>query len=591
LDLSEVIDMTLGFFAMTLSARLFGCMQNSESIQSTLKNMSLRDKVGQCFVIGFTGSVITPTIKERISEIRPAGIRMGMNFRIKSAYYDPYSTGDKYAHRALREPSGTIKDFLPSFPPPQVTEAEYAAFSNQLKSFALENPSKIPLHFTFDMEGDMSADFPRGSTRFFPSSMGLAKTNDTKLAENVGWATGAQMKAIGCNWIHSPVLDVNTDPMNPEIGARSYGDDPTLVGKFGKSQYEGYKRAGIIATAKHFPGRGHSIGDAHHGLPLVDLDRDALEAHIQPFRELIAAGVPSIMTAHTSYPALDPSNDPASLSKPIITDFLKGELGFEGVVTSDDITMGAILEQYEVYEAVIKAINAGTDVILLRDESVLIDEVYAKVLEAAENGIISEERLNDAVSRMLKVKHDYGLFENGNLVDVESANQVARSTEVRGIAQEAADRVSSVLRDEQALLPLDQGQRILLVEQANTLHCNVNSQECHPGILWEAMLEYSPKVSQVEVNMGYEPSDQARIEKRINEADVIVVSNYYFRRGSSGHEFIVDFCKKSKKPVVVVTNTTLPLSLDDAFKTVVLSYGSSPECIKAVAKHLMTSAV
>lgn len=560
-------------------------------VEQRLSGMTLQDKVGQCFVIGFTGSVITPLIRKRIANIRPAGIRMGMNFRIKSAYYDPYSTGDRHAYRALREPSGTVKDFLTGLPAPQISCAEYAEFLNRLKEMALRNPSAIPLHITFDMEGDMSADFPRGPTRYFPSSLGLASTGDPALAEAVGWATGTQMEAIGCNWIHSPVLDVNTDPMNPEIGARSFGNCAEQVSRFGIPNYMGLKRAGIIATAKHFPGRGHSVGDAHHGLPVVNLNREELEEHIRPFRDLIDAGVPSIMTAHTAYPALDPSGDPASLSKAIITGLLKAELGFKGAVTSDDMTMGAILEKYEVFEAVIKAINAGSDLILLRDEGVLIDEVYAKVLEAAEKGVIPEERLNDSVRRVLSVKEEYGLFEQGGLVDPEIADQPARSAEVCSIATEAARRVTSVYRDRNKILPLDPAKKILLVEQVNTLHEKVNSQECHPGILWEAMLEYSPEVRQVEVKMGYDETDQSRVQNRLHEADIVVITNYYFRRGASGHRAVKKLAEELAKPVVVITNTSLPLSLDDSFDTVVLSYGVSPECIREIAKKLYTGSV
>ena len=145
--------------------------------------------------------------------------------------------------------------------------------------------------------------------------------------------------------------------------------------------------------------------------------------------------------------------------------------------------MGAILSDYEVHEAVIKAINVGTALILLRDESTLVDEVYAKVIEAVESCEITEERLNDATARVLKVKLEYGLFETGALVEPELADKPARSREVVTIAADAAKRTTRLLRDEQSLLPLKPGTRVLLVEQANPLHINVNSQECHPGIL------------------------------------------------------------------------------------------------------------
>ena len=176
-------------------------MSTPSLVSQTLAKMSIQDKVGQCFVIGFTGSIITPAIQERIKTIRPAGIRIGMNFRIKSAYYDPYAVGDKYAHRALRAPTGTVKDFLPGLPPPYLTCEEYATFLNRLKEVALQNPAAIPLHITYDMEGDISADFPRYPMRFFPSAKGIAQTRDPLLASSVGWAVGAQMCALGCSWI------------------------------------------------------------------------------------------------------------------------------------------------------------------------------------------------------------------------------------------------------------------------------------------------------------------------------------------------------------------------------------------------------
>ena len=248
--------------------------------------------------------------------------------------------------------------------------------------------------------------------------------------------------------------------------------------------------------------------------------------------------------------------------------------------------MGAILEKYEVHEAVIKAIDAGSDLILLRDESTLVDEVYAKVVEAVEEGKISEERLNDAAGRVLKIKAEYGLFEEGALVDPAEAETPARSSEVISIASEAAQRATRVLRDRKGILPLNPGTRVLLVEQANPLHINVNSQECHPGILWEAMMEHGSSVAMVEVKMSYEEADHQRIASRMEEADVVVLTNTYYRRGANGHEFVQEFCRNCEKPVVVVTNTDLPLSLDDSFDSVVLSFGSSPECVKEVARHL-----
>jgi beta-N-acetylhexosaminidase len=294
---------------------------------------------------------------------------------------------------------------------------------NSMKKAALENGLGIPLHITLDAEGGFSSDFCLNGTNLFPQPMGITRTGDKELAYEVAWAIARQVTALGFNWIHSPVLDVNTEPMNSEISIRSYSPDPDEAAEFALEALKGYKTGGLITTGKHFPARGPSIADAHHGLPVIDIPEDELRKHLIPYQRLIKAGLPCIMTAHTAYTAFDDKDKAATLSKKILTDLLKGEMGFNGCITTDDITMGGIVERYEVADAVIEAINAGCDLILMRDDSALVDEVIPRVIEAARSGRISEERLNDALFRSLSVKHEYGLFENGNLTDPEKASE------------------------------------------------------------------------------------------------------------------------------------------------------------------------
>ncbi len=556
-----------------------------EFIEGLIEKMSLEQKVGQCFVIGFCGTVVTPSILKRIRKIKPAGIRAGLTFRAKTALHDPYATSEVFAHRVLREPKDGVKDIIPGLLPPHCTNEDYCTFLNTMKEEALKDGLGIPLHITMDMEGDVSCDYTRGGIFNFPFPMGATASGDPQMAFDCAWATGRQLHALGVNWLHSPVLDTNTEPNNPEIGTRSYGEDAETVIKFGTRGFEGFREAGIITTGKHFPGRGESVTDAHRGLPVIDMPREQMEEHLKPFKAMVDAGIPCIMTAHTVYPCLDPDNA-ATLSKKILTDLLKEEWGFEGCVTTDDITMGGIVEKYEVSDACVASINAGADLILLRDEAPLIDEVFEEVVQAVKDGKLSEDRLNDAVRRSLTVKYDYGLFENGNLRDVGQAGSGINDPKVAAIAKASADAAIKVIRDEQQILPLPRDRKVLVIEQRCPLHYRTDSTKCHPGIFWENFFPYSEDVGQVEVEMTPTEYDMKRVMKRLDEVDVIVTTNYFDRRAHAKGSFVDEIIGATDKPVIVVTNSPYPFTVADNFKTVICTYGVAPESLSAAVKTI-----
>lgn len=556
-------------------------------VENKLNELSIEQKVGQCFVIGYVGSIVTPKIIERIKKYNPAGIRAGLMWRIRTVKHDPNGTNTDFAYRLQRPFTGTIKDFLPDIPVPNFTNEEFCEYINTLKRAALEREGGIPLHFTFDFEGDVSADYYRGGVKYFPSCMGIAHGGDPKLAHDVAWAIGRQLAPLGFSWIHSPVLDVNTNPKNPEIGARSYSEDYREVSEYALEALRGFKEAGIITTGKHFPGRGPSAADAHHGLPIIDEPKEELMKHLEPYRAMIAAGMPAIMTAHTAYPALDPSGRPATLSKKILTDLLKGELGFKGVVTTDEITMGGIVSKYEVKDACVEAINAGCDLILLRDEGGLIDDVIPGVIEAVKDGRLSEERLNDAVRRTLGVKYDYGFFSNEQILDVNKASEGINDPRVAEIAERSANAAINVIRDENNILPIPANKKVLFAYQVNPLHERINTQSLNPATPWLEMLKFSDNVFCVETTMKYNEEDRARVYDRIDEADIIIVTNYFDRRSpKSGNAFVEELHKKTDKPIIVLTNSPYGFSVLPEYKTVICSYSASLESTKAVARRL-----
>ena len=235
---------------------------------------------------------------------------------------------------------------------PVCTASEYKAVLDSLQTAARKRPLSIPLHFSYDQEGGTSADFSFGGVNLFTKPMGIRAMNDPKMAYEIALAVSRQSRAVGFNWIHSPVLDVNSDPRNPEIYTRAYSDIAEEVAEYAEESCRGFQEGRMIATGKHFPGRGHSDVDAHFGVPIIDVDRDTMmRRELLPYKRLIEKDLlPSIMIAHSIFPAFDPDNI-ATVSKPILTGLLREELGFDGVITTDSMTMGAVATRYGVANA------------------------------------------------------------------------------------------------------------------------------------------------------------------------------------------------------------------------------------------------
>jgi beta-N-acetylhexosaminidase len=554
-------------------------------IDALIDHMTLEQKVGQCFVLAFQGTFVTPNMLRRIREYHPAGLRICFRFREKDAHHDPGCTPPEFAHRMWRTPHDGIKDLVPGLIPAHVTNEEYCQVLNRLKQESLDH-SGMPLHITFDFEGDTSQDYPRGGCRGFPIGMGIARSGDPSLAYDVKHAIARQVVPVGFGWSHSLVLDVNTNPLNPEISTRSYGEDPDTVIRYALEAFRGARDGGIIITGKHFPGRGASTSDAHAGLPLIDLSREEMEVHLKPFRALIDAGVPAIMSAHTLYPGLEPEDVPATLSKRILTELLRKEMGFEGCVTTDCLGMGGIVSRFELLDACIRAMNAGADLMLIRDESAIIEETIPAFVQAVRDGRVAEERIEEALRRSLGVKYDYGYFGEeplNGIKDPARAGEGIQDPEVAAVSWRAASEAIHVIRDEQELLPLDPETKVLLIEQIHPMHVITNSQACHPPVLWERMCALSDTVGCVEVNMPFPEEDRERIRARLDQVDMVVMTNYYGRRDGKGDDFVQEIVQCGK-PVIIITNNPYSFTVKPEYETVICTYGIGPESLNEAAK-------
>lgn len=268
----------------------------------------------------------------------------------------------------------------------------------------------IPAFISIDQEGGVVSNATRGLTHY-PGQMAVGATKDPSYANQIGFNMGSELRDYGIHVNFSPVLDVNNNMNNPIIGVRSYGDNPQDVADFGIQMFKGLQSAGVVGTAKHFPGHGDTDVDSHLGLPIITHDLERLyEVELFPFIEAIENGIDSIMTTHIIFEALDPNN-PATLSYAVLTELLREELGFEGLIVTDAMNMAAITNHYGTGQAAVLSIQAGVDMLTYAGGS---DQVtaYNAVAQAVINGDITEARINESVKRILLEKLEKGLFVN-----------------------------------------------------------------------------------------------------------------------------------------------------------------------------------
>lgn len=275
----------------------------------------------------------------------------------------------------------------------------------------------IPLFISIDQEGGMVTRIKNGGT-YFPGAMTIAATNNVENAYLSGKYMGRELLALGINMNLAPVLDVNNNPKNPVIGVRSFSDNPEMVSEYGNKFIEGLQES-IIATAKHFPGHGDTNTDSHLALPSIDYDIERLEkVELYPFNKAIKNGIKAIMSAHINFKAFTEDNLPTTLSKKCLTGLLREALKFEGLIVTDCMQMKAIQDNYTTSEGSLMAINAGANLLCISHSETLQLGALNRLNTAVESGEISQEVLDERVSRILKFKEELQLTSNSSYSDV-----------------------------------------------------------------------------------------------------------------------------------------------------------------------------
>ena len=396
------------------------------NIESTIRSMSVEEKVGQMFMLAFAG--------DQLDEAR--------------ILMEEHLVGGAYISN----------DNVP-------TASAALQLCNTLQSYAANTRLGLPLLLGCDQEGTwsvISAESAMG-----PGNMALGASGDRQCAYDMYRVIAREMSAVGLNVVLGPAADCNSNPHNSIIGMRSFGEKPELVAEMTAAAVRGLQENGSVATLKHFPGHGDTTLDSHRGLPTVTRTRaDLMRIDLRPFAAGIEAGAKIVMTSHIIFSALD-AGRPATLSPVILGDLLRSELGFEGLIVSDSMNMHSMKRNYDPTDAAIQAFQAGVDLMMLAEEHYDHDAsqylenqraLIGAVIGAVDEGVISAERVDEAVRRVLRLKQEAG-FATEPRVGTTTVGAAAN----RAVELDVARRAVSVLRDREGLLPLRPSAPITLV--------------------------------------------------------------------------------------------------------------------------------
>ncbi|WP_415950480.1 glycoside hydrolase family 3 protein [Streptomyces sp. KLOTTS4A1] len=400
------------------------------ALRRLIARMSLEEKVGQVFVSRVYGETATDPAQADIdANLAQLGVRDAAE--LIARYHVGGIIYFGWAHN-VRAPH------------------QIAGLSNGIQEAALRQDSPLPLLISTDQEHGIVCRVGKPAT-LLPGAMALGASGSRADAGRSARIAGRELAALGIRQNYAPVADVNVNPGNIVIGVRSFGADPQAVARMVAAQVDGYRSAHVAATAKHFPGHGDTEADSHYELPYIHHTVEEFERFdLPPFRAAVKAGIDSIMTAHIVVPALDPAEDPATLSRPILTGVLRERLGYDGVVVTDSLGMQGVRTKYGDDRVPVLALKAGVDQLLNPPD---LEVAWNAVLKAVEDGELTEERLDESILRILRLKTRLGLFHDPFTASSEVDRTVGRPEHLRE-AEEIADRTTTLLVNTGRVLPL-----------------------------------------------------------------------------------------------------------------------------------------
>jgi beta-N-acetylhexosaminidase len=527
-------------------------------VDAQLASMSLDEKVGQLIIPATVGMFMTEN-SETFQE---------MQRDIKQFHVGGYHMlGDV---TQLHDPAGV------------------AVLINQIQKL-----SKLPLFITADFEGGVGYRFT-GATRL-PRGMAIGATYNEEMAHQAGRIAAEECKAIGVNVNFYPVVDVNNNARNPVINIRSFGGDPAQVSRMARAYVRGLQGAGVMGTAKHFPGHGDTSTDSHSDLPVIDIDRARLDKiELPPFRAAVQEGVGGVMSAHIALPQIVPENMPATLSPKMLTEMLRDDIGFKGVIFTDAMNMRGVAARYPEGEAAVRAFKAGADVILYPPS---VEKAFNAIKAAAQSGDIQSARLDASVRRILAAKQNLGLDKN-RLTDVDKLAARLGNQENTQKAQEIIQNAITLVRDNRKVLPLKltPEKKVLFVSIVDS---GESVQQFTPGrVFLSALSRRHRNINNVTISARTSPAEFELLKKLAAFADVIIVNAFVRIAAYKGSidltegelDLLKTFSTYDKPFAFVLYGSPYLLSFLPELPTYILAYEYYPAAEEAALKAVLGEA-
>jgi beta-N-acetylhexosaminidase len=506
--------------------------------------MSLEQKVGQVMIVAFREATISPAIAEMVRDRHAGGVILFTQ-----------NLGDPQHARELID---------------------------SLQALALGSGAGIPLFTAMDQEGGVVYRSANGAT-VWPSQMLFGAAGDGDLVERCARMTAAELRALGINVNFAPVLDVNNNPANPVIGTRSFGADPHAVAALGVRAISAYQSAGVVAVGKHFPGHGDTDVDSHLALPVIDKSTGDLETfELIPFRAAIAAGVDAIMTAHIALPQIT-GGAPATLAPQALTTLLRQGMGFDGLIITDDLEMGAIVDSYGTAEAALRGFRAGADLLLFRFSAEQQRHAFDLLLDAVQSEPDLAARLDESVRRIVRLKLRRGLF-----VPAAPSLVVVGAADHQAAALAAASAGITLVRNDARLLPLQPrpDEQLLVLAPDPVDLATVEVPVPNALALGAAIARKHALTTAMSYRLDPDVSQQAELAAAADGAALIIIGTYDAQL-YPGQYRLVETLLATGTPLVVVS-LRLPYDLDHlpAVSTYLAAYDDRAPTLLALADAL-----
>ncbi|WP_328771418.1 glycoside hydrolase family 3 protein [Streptomyces sp. NBC_00286] len=529
-------------------------------LSALISRMTLEEKVGQLFVMRVYGhSATAPDQADIDANLEEIGVRTAAELIAK------YHVGGiiyfAWAHNT-RDPH------------------QMADLSNGIQRASLGKPRGLPVLISTDQEHGIVARVGKPAT-LLPGAMALGAGGSRSDARRAGQIGGAELRAMGIRQDYAPVADVNVNPANPVIGVRSFGADPRAVAALVAAQVKGYQSASVAATAKHFPGHGDTETDSHYGFPVIEhTEAQWAELDAPPFRAAIAAGIDSIMTAHIMVPALDPSGDPATLSRPILTGILRERLGFDGVVVTDSLGMEGVRTKYGDDRVPVLALKAGVDQLLNPPK---LDLAWNAVLAAVRGGELTEARLDESILRVLRLKAKLGLLKDP-YVSRRGVDRVVGIPAHLRAADKIADGTTTLLVNSGGLLPLSRRtHRKVLVVGADPASPS-GSTGPPTTVLAGALTELGFTATALSTGTAPSAAAIAQAVAAARDADAVVVGTYNVTATSSQKTLVGELLATGRPVVAVAIRNPYDVAQLAAVKAYLATYSWTDVELRAAAR-------